>query len=187
MDSHLDGFRRTAKGNGYSGRGHLICLKNFSTPSSHKDTCKDRKEILIESVTKAGKDRIKKKSMHKKLVSLGWMHFDESKQSFKAVRAAKGGGARQYQFDNSATYEQILTTATKLFFSRGKNLFGRKDNVTLQFGNYKGEVINKTSFTIQEYITKHRLSKTRIYLTPKRKSHAEIMNEIAQITFHVEC
>ena len=58
--------------------------------------------------------------------------------------------------------------------------------MTLQLGNYKGEVINKTSFTIQQYITKHRLSKTRIYLMSKRKSHAEIMNEIAQSTFHVE-
>ena len=58
--------------------------------------------------------------------------------------------------------------------------------MTLQLGNYKEEVINKTSFTIQEYITKHRLSKTRIYLMSKRKSHAEIMNEIAQSTFRFE-
>ena len=92
---------------GIQERGHLICLKNFSIPSSHKDTYKVRKEILIESVTKVGRDRIKKKSMHKKLVSLGWMHFDQSKQSFRAVRSAKGGGTRQYQFENSATYEQI--------------------------------------------------------------------------------
>ena len=77
---------------GIQERGHLIYFKKFSMPSSHEDTYKDRKEILIESVTKTGKDRIKKKSMHKKLVSLGWMHFDESKQSFKAVRAARGGG-----------------------------------------------------------------------------------------------
>ena len=58
---------------GLSERGHIICLKNFCLPLNEKSG--DGKKGLVAAMTQEGKDRVKK-SIYKKTVMLGWMHYD---------------------------------------------------------------------------------------------------------------
>lgn len=58
---------------GLSERGHIICLKNFCVPLNEKSG--DGKKGLVAAMTQEGKDRVKK-SIYKKTVTLGWMHYD---------------------------------------------------------------------------------------------------------------
>ena len=54
-------------------RGHIICLKNFFLQLNEKSG--DRRKSLFAAMTQGGKDRVKK-SIYKKTVTLGWMHYD---------------------------------------------------------------------------------------------------------------
>ena len=168
---------------GLSERGYIICLKNFCIPLNEKSG--DRKKSLVAAVTQGGKDRVNKKSIYKKTVTLGWMHYDRKDKTYKTVRTRKGGGTRQCQFLNTGTYDDILSKATDLFFSGGKNLYGHSDIMDLNLGNYKGEIISKENFSVQKYIVDHRLSKTRIYLMSKLKSNNQLVKEIANTTISI--
>ena len=99
------------------------------------------------------------------------MHYDRKDKKYKTVRTRKGGGTRQRQFLKTGTYDNILSKATDLFISGGKNLYGHSDIMDLNLENYKGETINKENFSVQKCMVDHRLSKNRIYLMSKLKSN----------------
>lgn len=92
---------RQLKDFGLSEREHVICLKSFYIPVNEDSG--DRCISLVAAVTQGGKGRVNKKSIYKKTVALGWMHYDRKDKKYKTVRARKVGGTRKCQFLNTGT------------------------------------------------------------------------------------
>lgn len=44
-------------------------------------------------------------------VQLGWLHFDDEKQSFVSVRMAKGGGTREMDIKLNADKDDVIGIA----------------------------------------------------------------------------
>ena len=128
-----------------------------------------QKAALVDKISNVGRERIAKRSRHSKSVSVGWMHYDSVKKKHVGVTEAKGGGVRQCIFQNETPEEEILLKAKDIFFSNKRTLYGTEDDLTFSLGNFKGEVIDDTLFTLQNYITSNKLSKTRLYLMSDNK------------------
>ena len=63
-----------------------------------------------------GKKRPKQQKSGKALpkmrkVQLGWLHFDDEKQSFVSVRMAKGGGTREVDIKLNADKDDVIGIA----------------------------------------------------------------------------
>ena len=61
-----------------------------------------------------------------------------------------------------------MLKAKDIFFGN-KRTYGTEDDLTFSLGNFKGEVIDDTLFTLQNYITSNKLSRTRLYLMSDNK------------------
>ena len=59
------------------------------------------------------------------------------------------------------------------FFHVAKSNFGAIDKFIINLGNYKGELIKGNefeNFTLSEYIRINKISKTRLYMSTRKKS-----------------
>ena len=97
------------------------------------------------------------------------MHYDSVKKKYVHVTEAKGGGVRQCIFQNETSGEEILWKAKEIFFGNKRTLHRTEDDLTFSLGNFKGEVIDDTLFSLENYITSNKLSKTRLYLMSENK------------------
>ena len=150
---------------GLSERGDMICVKSFCVPAN----LKKQKAALVDKISNVGRERTAKRSRRSKSVSVGWMHYDSVKKKYVHVTEAKGGGVRQCIFQNETSGEEILSKANEIFFGNKRTLHGTGDDLTFSLGNFKGEVIDDTLFTLWNYITSNKLSKTRLYLMFENK------------------
>lgn len=131
-----------------------------------------RKRRLLEELRKKSKKNAnEEKSINKnssnpiektRKIQLGWMHYNEAKGKYIAVRMASGGGTRDVNINVNATADDIVKEAVKLFFPNGESLHhGAASNMKLELGNFKGELVKGTNvkadgdnelFTLRSYI-----------------------------------
>ena len=169
---------------GLDKKGDILSLRNFVQKLS-KDSSKDERKLekmsLLRDVLESGKGNKKLKqhqdvkgSPKTRKVQLGWLHFDDEKQTFVSVRTAKGGGTREVDIKLSAGKNDIIGIAKAMFFSDNKSTFGPEQCMTFGLANFQHEDISRIkvcavylAFTLQRYIEKCKMSRVRLYLTSK--------------------
>jgi len=171
---------------GLDKRGDILSLRNFVLKFSEQSTKEERraeKMALLQDVLGSGKAKKTQAKQQKDIekgvekmrkVLLGWLHFDEEKQSFISVRMNKGGGTRDVDIKLNAGKEHIIDIAKGIFFSNGQSIFGPEEKMTFGLANFQQEDISKVkvsgmclSFTLQRYIENCKMSRVRLYLTSK--------------------
>ena len=70
-----------------------------------------------------------------KSVSVGWKVLDKDSRKYKYIRAEKGGGARNVDFNSNLTASDIIT----------KTRFGRQTEFNFCLGNFRGQIIEESS------------------------------------------
>ena len=73
-----------------------------------------------------------------KSVSVGWKVLDKDSRKYKYIRAEKGGGARNVDFNSNSTASDIITKMTELSYPNGKSRFGRQAGFSFCLGNFRG-------------------------------------------------
>ena len=106
---------------GLKEKGHMIWLRAFRTP---QEELQNAKKTFTSYVKEAGKQRVLKTTKDEKSVTLCWKHFDVKKSQYISVRRSRGGGNRQLTVRNEASYNNIVTVMTELFFPDGNSTFG---------------------------------------------------------------
>jgi len=170
---------------GLDKKGDILSLRNFveklSKESSNNEK-RSRKMSLLHEVLENGK--VKKSLKQQKdgkasipkmrKVQLGWMHFDDEKQTFVSVRTAKGGGTREVDIKLTADKHDIIGIAKTIFFNDGNSNFGPEQLMTFGLANFQHEDISTIkvsgvhlAFTLQRYVEKCKMSRVRLYLTSK--------------------
>ena len=169
---------------GLDKKGDILSLRNFVQKLSietSKDERKLEKMSLLRDVLESGKGNKKLKqhqdvkgSPKTRKVQLGWLHFDDEKQTFVSVRTAKGGGTREVDIKLSAGKNDIIDIAKAMFFSDNKSTFGPEQCMTFGLANFQHEDISRIkvcgvylAFTLQRYLEKCKMSRVRLYLTSK--------------------
>ena len=113
-------------------RGDIIRLKAFCAKTS------DSKQKLAKFFSNAGKERKShKKSRKEKVVSLEWVHFNESKNKYCAVHMSKGGGTRPHYFPNKPSAEDVLNVMKLTFFPNGSSSLGKLCDMRIRLGNFQ--------------------------------------------------
>ena len=162
------------KSNSSKGIAACVCAK------SNDGRIEKSKEILVESIKKAGSDRTvqktiswkRKRNCSEKTVFLGWMHFDIFKRKYISVRQARGGGIQHESFNNNVSANEI-TQKMKSYFFVGRNSFhGKEEEIEFMLGNFQEEKIIPENFKLVSYILQNKLSKTRLYLLTKKRRRA---------------
>ena len=138
----------------------MICLRAFCTP---QEELQNVKKTLASYVKEAGKKRVLKTTRDEKSVTLCWKHFDVKKSQYVSVRTSRGGGNRQLTFRNEASYNDIVTVMTDLFFPDGNSTFGSLKQMNVKMGSFKGDFIEQP-FCLKVCIHQNKLCKTRLYL-----------------------
>ena len=158
---------------GLTERGDIIRLKAFCAKTS------DSKQKLAKLISNAGKERTSnKKSRKEKVVSLGWVHFNERKNKYCAVRMSKGGGTRQHYFPNKASAEDILNVMKLTFFPNGSSSLGKLCDMRIRLGSFQQQVLDVERFTLSDYISENKFTKTRLYLLSKEKSCSQKITDL---------
>ena len=158
-------------------KGPLILKGACACAKSNDGRTPKSKEILVESIKKAGSDRTvqktsswkRKRNCSKKTVFLGWMHFDIFKRKYISVREARGGGIRHEPFNNNASVSEIMQKMKSYFFVGGNSFHGKEEEMEFMLDNFKGEKIIPENFKLVNYIVQNKLSKARLYLRTKKK------------------
>ena len=159
--------------------GHIICLKSFCMPTN--DRSPSTKQQLAHSVKSCGQERTanpksNKRKNGQKIVYLGWMHYNKKKQKYVSVRLSNGGGVREKEFNSNDSIGEVLSGAKTLFFPNNKSCHGCVEEMNLNVGNYKGDVIENTDATLSQYVAENSLSKTRLYLLSRKISFLDYFN-----------
>ena len=169
---------------GLDKKGDILSLRNFVqklSKGSSKDERRLEKMSLLRDVLESSKGNKKlkqhqdvKSSLKTRKVQLGWLHFDDEKQTFLSVRTAKGGGTREVGVKLSAGKNDIINIAKAMFFPDNKSIFGPEQCMTFGLANFQHEDISRIkvcgvylAFTLQRYIEKCKMSRVRLYLTSK--------------------
>ncbi|CAH3188323.1 unnamed protein product, partial [Porites evermanni] len=181
---------------GIVAKGDILSLRAFvnrkinDTESFDGVSREQRKRMLIEKLldgrkkfggsdsssfkgkkTKVTKESVKQIKTRK--VKLAWQHFNDDSRRYVMVREATGGGQREMSLPCDSDYSEVLSILTDLFFPNGKSSRGQVSEMELCLGSFKCEVIDKEGFTVGDYISVNKLTKPRLYLLSKAKSHAE--------------
>jgi len=189
---------------GLNAKGDILSLKAFcqrhSTTSKPCSDYEERKNKLIDELKKGKQERNRKinqastsfqersskapisvkKTRKTRKVILGWMHHSSLKQRFVTVRLSNGGGVRQLDVPGDSRKEHLLTEAKKLFFPDGISSFGKACDMEFNLANFKGDSIPE-NITVENYIDKHKLTKTRLYLT-STPLVTDVDDEVAPLT-----
>ena len=126
----------------------MICLRAFCTP---QEELQNAKKTLASFVKEVGKQIVLKTTRDEKSVTLCWKHFDVKKSQYVSVRTSRGGGNRQLTFRNEASYNDIVTVMTDLFFPDGNSTFGSLKQMNVKMGSFKGDFIEQP-FCMKDYI-----------------------------------
>ena len=110
-----------------------------------------------------------------KTVYLGWLHAIKAKGRYKSVRLANRGGVCKVKFHDQGNMEKVFYTAKQIFFPNIQNSFRTLTPVSAKLGNFQGEPITECAISIQNYIKKHYISKTRHHVSTSVKSPREII------------
>ena len=179
---------------GLQEKGHIICLKTYSMKESGNNREKDElcRKIRETAVERCGKftpkrykcteakslkaQELRNNGRSHKTIYLEWLHAIKAKGRYKSVRLANDGGVRKVSLPGNM--EKVIDTGKQIFFLNSQNSFGTLTSISAKLGNFQGEPITECAISIQNYIKKHYLSKTRLYLLTSVKSSQEIIKGI---------
>ena len=159
-------------------RGDLLSLRSFVNEKLRGESRDEKKRKLLNLLQKKVKSKKKKveekastepgpsnqiKDGHRK-VQFGWLHYDPQQKRYVGVRLAKGGGTRNVSAKRSSDVHDLIALGKSIFFPGGTSFFGRIEDMISTLGNFKGDQISFTDFTLARYITSHALTTVRLYL-----------------------
>lgn len=171
---------------GLDKKGDILSLRSFVQKLIKESKTEERKsekmslrhDILLTGKVKKGVTQQKDgKSLEKmRKVQIGWLHFNDERQSFVSVRTAKGRGTREVDIKLQARKEDVIDIAKTVFFNDGHSMFGSEQSMVFGLANFQRENISiikvggvDLPFTLQRYIEKSKMSRVRLYLTSKLK------------------
>jgi len=64
-------------------------------------------------------NKVKKESVKKRKITLGWMHYSTKEKRFITVRLTSGGGTRRVDVPGHSAKDDLIAEARKLFFPGG--------------------------------------------------------------------
>lgn len=166
-------------------RGDAMNVKHFAQTKFQEMkqvSAKDKKKRLLEEVLSQGaKDRVKpptkirksrKKTVRK--VNLGWLHFNESSQTYVQVKTQKGGGVRVVDLHVLSAKDVIINTGKDCFFPNGSGSFGPSDEMEFSISNFQQqEILNDDDFTLERYVEQFKLNRITLYLLSRRKNRSK--------------
>jgi len=118
---------------GLSEKGHIIALKAFCL----QDCVESSKSNLICAIKESEKDRVSKsRKISTNIVSIGWQHFNRSKDKYCSIRETNGGGTRQHKFQIDATKEDVMNVMPSRE-NRCQPSMGYRAKLTNQQHNYQ--------------------------------------------------
>jgi len=128
--------------------------------------------------TSKPQNKVKKESVKKRKITLGWMHYSTKEKRFITVRLTSGGGTRRVNVPGHSTKDDLIAEARKLFFPGGLSTHREEKEMIFDLANFKAKPIEEfiedgetsVDFTVQKYIKKHKLTVARLYLTSKPSS-----------------
>lgn len=162
-------------------RGDILALRAFAEQGGEAANIQrsDKKRKLLEIL----KEKLpRKKNMSKKVenppkefhpkianrkVHIGWQHFDNQKNRYVSVRMSRGGGSREISVPILSTRNELISQMELMFFPDGKSVFGDISTMRVSLGNFKCDEVLDQDFTLSKYISRHKLSKVRLYLLTK--------------------
>ena len=70
------------------------------------------------------------------------MHYNVDQQRYVPVRMLKGGGTRYVDMPFDSNIENVLQVASSIYFPGGVSFCRSLDDMNVDIGNYKGDVIS---------------------------------------------
>ncbi|XP_069105066.1 uncharacterized protein [Argopecten irradians] len=139
--------------------------KSKNTPSSS--------EHQMRAWKQQGNKHAKKKQRR---VEVGWMNFDTFHQTYKQVKAPKGGGVRHYSYDGSTNVSKILTDAQDIFFDgSGASPLGQRNGFSFEIIDCNHKTIENT-LTVAELYEATKVKILRVYMATKKKDQTHVPN-----------
>ena len=83
--------------------------------------------------------KIKIEKKKKKLVHLGWKHYDPIKGKHVQVRGDRGGGTIKVRLDWKTDYPQLMQRMLETFFPEGTSPLGVLDDMNYSIGIYDSD------------------------------------------------
>lgn len=111
------------------------------------------------------------KTMRK--IELGWMHYDDEKETFKQVRTKRGGGTRKFEISKDAQKRDLIQEATDLFFPNGRNHLGSLRYFELDIKMFQDVGLDEV-ITVGQLYQDTKLPTLRFYLTTQKKKNIDI-------------
>lgn len=179
-DELLQEFGLTAKGDIIALKAHCLMRKTESSEERKADL-----KLTIANTNRLAGSSKRKYSTKKKTVLLGWLHFNTKKKKYITVSAKHGGGIRSVKLRQNATRHDVLEFAKSVFILDNTTAFGPAHSLTYDIGNFAESSLpeqlllngESVKFTLDGYIQKHHLSKTRLYLLTKKKSFVDYFSD----------
>ena len=91
---------------------------------------------------------------------------------------SKGGGTRQHYFPNKASAEDILNVMKLTFFPNGSSSLGKLCDMRIRLGSFQQQVLDVERFTLSDYISENKFTKTRLYLLSKEKPRSQKIRDL---------
>ena len=82
-------------------------------------------------------------------MQLGWLHFDDEKQTFVPVRTAKVGGTQEVDIKLSAGQNDIIDFAKAMVFTDNKSTFRPEQSMTFRLAKIQHEDISSINKSVQ--------------------------------------
>jgi len=167
---------------GLSAKGDIIALRAYciSTKTLDNVDIDDRTKTLKMSIM--GSNRLSSKksssSVKMKTVHLGWLHYNTKKRKYITVKEKDGGGCRVVKLKENSSKGAILDFAKTLFITSSSTSFGLTISLKFDLGNFSEHTLpekimvndKEMDLTLERYMNKYQLGKTRLYLLSKQKS-----------------
>ena len=159
---------------GLIAKGDILALKSFCKTRPSKESRDDKKRKLIDMIKgnnksagrKAKIDSTEKAKEKDRKVSVGWLHYNECSNRYALVRASKGGGSRQISIPLKSSKKDMIALLRDLYFPNGKSQHG----LDFDLGDFKYEIIDPPgAFTLQSYLTAHKLQRPKLFLMTKTR------------------
>eukprot|EP00112_Aurelia_sp_Birch-Aquarium-sp1_P012637 Seg2658.2 transcript_id=Seg2658.2/GoldUCD/mRNA.D3Y31 product="hypothetical protein" protein_id=Seg2658.2/GoldUCD/D3Y31 len=119
--------------------GNIKAKRLVTKKESEKKGKKRKMKKTAPKNNVAVKARIEKEKKKKKLVHLGWKHYDPIKGKYVQVRGDRGGGTIKVRLDWETDYHQLLQRMLDTFFPEGRSPLGVLEDINYSLGIYNSD------------------------------------------------
>ena len=161
--------------------GDILAVKNFVMQHSPSNINTNEKSYLAKVIRGDVEEHIPKRRKDTRLIKVGLQNYCFKKRKYVGVR--KCGGTRDIDVKKTANVSYITEQAISCYFSEGRNCLGHKATFKFSLANFSCEVIdadvvdsdgNINTWTVEKYVTKHKLTHVRLYLLAKKKTWRDL-------------